>query len=173
VIAVGVVTRQEFEAALKAADDEGKDGNYAGLHAPLDAGLRGKIAEVWNSIKSALRGAYVHGKEESQLALDKAVAQAESLIASAGAHARDVQQALQDKISRYLSRFVDAALSQVKATVRVGGADLRLDAVEVSQSISLTGSLKASLQEIVGLTSEGQLTVNASYKAPVSHPDPA
>ena len=59
---------------------------------------------------------------------------------------------------------MDAALSQVKATVRVGDNELQLDSVEVSQSVSLTGSIKASLQEIVSLTSQGQLTVMASYK---------
>jgi hypothetical protein len=165
VIAVGIVSRQEFEAALEAANDEGLDGNYAGLNAPLDAGWLGKIAGVWDSIERALRTAYVHGSEQAQLALDKAVTRAESLITSAGALARDVHQALLDKIYTYLSRFVDAALSQVKATVRVGGSELQLDSVEVSQSVSLTGSIKASLQEIVSLTAEGQLTVMASYRS--------
>jgi F0F1-type ATP synthase membrane subunit b/b' len=164
VIAVGTVSRQGFEAALDAARDTGSGGNYAGLEAPLAGGLQGKIAEAWESIERALREAYMHGREYARAALDKAIDTADSLIQNAGARARDVHQALLDKIRTYLSDFVDAALNQVRKTIRVEDVELRLDAIEVSQSISLNGSIKASLTEIVALTSEGQLTVAASYK---------
>jgi hypothetical protein len=163
-IEVGMVTRQGFEAALTAARDEGQTRTYPGLAAPLDGGLLGQISEVWESVERALRDAYVQGREYSRQALDTAISSAERLIQSAGARARDVHQALLGKIQTYVSGLIDTALSQVRRIVQVGDTQLELDALEVSQSVSLTGSIKASLSEIVALTSEGQLTVSASYK---------
>ena len=102
--------------------------------------------------------------DHARVALDKAVSSAESLIQGAGARAKDVHQALLAKIQTYLARLVDAAISQVRRIVEVGNTLLELDGLEVSQRISLTGSLKAALTEIVALTSAGELTVTASYK---------
>lgn len=165
-IVVGTVNMQGFETALTAARDEGITRDYPGLSAPLDGILNGRVSEVWESVETALRDAFIHGKEYSRQALDTAVTRAEQFIQGAGNRAKDVRQALLAKIQAYLSQFVDAALSQVRGTVKVGEAELELDALEISQSVSLTGSIKASLSEIVGLTSEGQLSVTASYRAP-------
>jgi hypothetical protein len=163
-IVVGTVDRQGFEAALSAARDEGSVRSYPGLSAPLDGSLLGKISEVWESVERALREAFIHGMDYAREALDQAVSSAENLIKNAGVRAKDVHQALLAKLQEYLSRLVDAALSQVRRIIEVGDIQLELDALEVSQRISLTGSIKASLTEIVALTSAGELTVGASYK---------
>jgi hypothetical protein len=168
VIEVGTVNRQGFEAALDAARDEGSIRAYSGLSAPLDGSWLGKISEVWESVEQALRDAFVDGVEHSRDALDKAVSRAQSLIQGAGARARDVQEALLEKIQAYLSRLVDAALSQVRRIVEVGGIQLELDELELNQKVSLSGSVKAALTEIVALTADGELTVTASYKTAVT-----
>jgi hypothetical protein len=165
VIEVGTVNRQGFEAALNAARDEGSVRAYPGLSAPLDGSWLGKIAEVWESVEQALRDAFVHGMDYARDSLGKAVSSAESLIQGAGVRAKDVHQAFLAKIQAYLARLVDAALSQVRRIVEVDGTQLELDELEVSQTVSLTGSVKAALTEIVALTADGELTVTASYKA--------
>jgi hypothetical protein len=170
-IEMGTIDRHEFETALSAARDEGVVRDYKGLSAPLDGSLLGKIAEVWESVEQALRDGFVHGMEHARSALGKAVSSAESLIQGAGARAKDVHQALLAKIQTYLARLVDAAISQVRRIVEVGNIQLELDELEVSQRISLTGSIKASLTEIVALTSAGELTVTASYKMAVVSTD--
>ncbi len=111
------------------------------------------ISEVWESVERALRDAFIHGMDHARVALDAAVSGAERLIQSAGTRTKDVHQALLAKIQSYLSRLVDAARSRVRSTLAVGNTKLELDALEVSQSISLTGSVKAALTEIVALTS--------------------
>jgi hypothetical protein len=163
-IVIGAVNRQGFEVALTAARDEGTTRTYPGLSAPLDGTLLGKISEVWESVEVALRDAYVYGSERAREALETATRSAENLIRGAGARAKDVQQALLAKIQTYVSRLIDVALSQVRRTIQVGDSWLELDALEIGQSVSLSGSIKASLSEIVALTSEGQVTVTASYK---------
>jgi hypothetical protein len=165
VIAHATINRQGFEAALAVAREEGSVRAYPGLSAPLDGSLLGKISEVWESVERALRDAFIQGMDYAREALDDAVRGAERLIQTAGTRAKDVHQALLAKIQSYLSRLVDAALSQVRSTLAVGNTKLELDALEVSQSISLTGSVKAALTELVALTSTGELTVTASYRA--------
>ncbi|MDA8318393.1 MAG: hypothetical protein M0030_01060 [Actinomycetota bacterium] len=167
-IAIATVDRAGFEAALATAREEGAVAAYPGLAAPLDGALRGKIAEVWESIENALRDAFMHGTEYARQAMDKAVSSADALIRSAGSRAKDVHQALLSKVQAYLSRFVDAALAQVRPAIEVGGGRLELDGLEVSQSISLAGSIKASLIELVTLTADGNLTVTARYRTRVS-----
>jgi hypothetical protein len=164
-IAMANVNRQGFESALAAARDEGSVHAYPGLSAPLAGGLVGKISEVWESVERALREAFVYGAERANEALGTAVASAEALIKGAGTRAKDVHQALLAKIQVYLSGLLDAALRQVRKTVEVGGGMLALDGLEVSQRVSLTGSVKAALTEIVALTSAGELTVTAHYRA--------
>ena len=163
-IAIATVGRAGFEAALAAARQEDPVRAYAGLAAPPDGALRGKIAEVWESVENALRDAFIHGTEYARQALDKAVSSADALMRSVGARAKDVHQALLAKVQAYLARFVDAALAQVRSTIEVGGGRLELDGLEVSQSISLSGSIKASLIELVALTADGNLTVTARYR---------
>jgi len=157
------VNRNGFELALSAARDEGSVRSYAGLSAPLDGGLLGKISEVWEGVERALRDAFVYGAEKARDGFELAIASAERLIQQAGARARDVHQALLAKVQAYLSELVDAALRQVRTVIEVGDARLVLDGLEVSQAVSLTGSVKAALTEMVALTSAGELTVTARY----------
>ena len=162
-IEAGTIDRHEFETALSAAHDEGVVRDYKGLSAPLDGSLVGKVAEVWESVEQALRDAFVNGMEHARPALDKAVSSAKSLIHGAGARAKDVHQALLAKIQTYLARLVDAAISQVRRVIEVGNTQLELKGLEVSQRISLTGSLKASLTEGERLANVLQLAVKQHY----------
>jgi hypothetical protein len=63
----------------------------------------------------------------------------------------------------YLAVLVRGALDQVQAAITVGGIELALSSVEVAQTISLHGSLKAALTELVSITADGEVTVSASY----------
>ncbi len=165
-ITSGIVTRQGFEAALAASNAVGSSEPLVGLAAPLDAGWLGRISEAWDAVESALRDAYQWGREAAGEAVAAAVAQAEELVRSAGHRARDVHQALLARAQTYLAVLVRSALDQVQAAITVGGAQLGLTSVEVAQRISLSGSLKAALTEIVAITADGEITVSASYRAP-------
>ena len=162
-ITSGIVTRQGFEEALTAASTVGSDGHLVGLAAPLDATWLGRISEAWDAVESALREAYQWGREAASEALATAVADAEALVRSAGHRARDVHQALLARAQSYLAVLVRGALDQVQAAITVGGIQLTLSSVEVAQTISLHGSLKAALTELVSITADGEVTVSASY----------
>jgi hypothetical protein len=68
------------------------------------------------------------------------------------------------------SVIADVSVFVPAYTQAAPGLQLELGALEVSQRVSLTGSLKASLTEIVALTSAGELTVTASYRPAIHSP---
>jgi len=162
-ILTAVVTRQDFENALRAAAMLGDQEPLTGLAAPLDATWLGRIAEAWDKVETALREAYLWGLEAAEEALTAAITYSEQLLRDAGKRARDVHQALLERTNAYLTLFLRGALAQVQNLIDVGGTQLKLHSIEVSQSINLTGSLKASLTEVVGLSGAGAITVLAHY----------
>ncbi len=163
-ITYGIVTRQGFEEALEAASSLDSSESLVGLAAPLDATWLGRISETWDAVENALRQAYEWGLDAASEAVRKAVADAEALVRSAGHRARDVHEALLERAQRYLAVLVRNALDQVQAAIVVGGTRLALSSVEVAQRISVHGSLKAAVTELVAITADGEITVSASYR---------
>jgi hypothetical protein len=56
-------------------------------------------------------------------------------------------------------------VARVRESISVGDRGLRLQGLDLAQSVGITGSLALSIQEAFKLTSEGQLTVTARYEA--------
>ena len=77
--------------------------------------------------------------------------------------------ALTAQLQVYLSEHIDRSLSRVRGAIEVEGASLRLTGVSVAQSIQLSGSLKASISEILALTAEGQILITAEYGPEAAH----
>lgn len=158
-----ISTRAGFERALDAARAVGDESPLPGLAAPLEGSLLGRVADAWDAIDAALRDAYWRGIQNAQTAVDAAVERVEELVAAAGRKAQDVQAALLARLQTYLQTLVDEALSQIRDAVQVGNQQLALTSVSLAQTISLSGSLKASIKEVASLTGTGQLVVNAEY----------
>lgn len=160
---VAVVTRADVESALAAARAVRFDADLPGLAAPVAGALMGKLAEAWDDIEAALRRGYERGLAAAQSHLDAAIAKAQDLIDDAGHKARDAHAYVLGRLQAYVKDLLDAALAHVKTTLRVGDQTLRLVNVQISQTINLGGSLKASLTEICTMTAEGSLTLVADY----------
>jgi hypothetical protein len=161
----GTITPADFEMALKRARELGVVRATPGLAAPLDAGLRGRIADVWDQIEEAFREAWRSGYAATRDAIDRAAAEAEKLIAASGKMAHDVHQAILARLQEYLSVLIDAVLAQVRSTITVGESTLGLRRVDMARRIGLAGSLKATLTGVAELIGSGEITVTASYGA--------
>ncbi|MEV0117678.1 hypothetical protein AB0H77_31330 [Streptomyces sp. NPDC050844] len=161
--AIAVITHDDFEAALAAAREVDTLTVGGGLAAPLGAGLGGRVDALWDRVEDALVQAYEWGREKAQEALADAVAETEALLVSVGRQASAVHQAMMKRVTEYLTKLIDRALATVRPAVSVGKRTLELVGVEISQSVSLSGSLKASITDLVNLTASGQLVVHARY----------
>jgi hypothetical protein len=160
-----VIGRDQFERCLAAADEVGTGVPLVGLAAPLDATWVGRISEAWDVVAAALRQAFEHGADMAGDAVDAAVRAAESCVRGAGNRARDVHQALLVRAQTYIGQLVDEALAQVRPSISVGEHVLLLQSVELAHEVTMSGSLKAAITELVSITAEGRLAVSAIYAA--------
>jgi len=160
------ITPADFETALKAARDVGVAGRVPGLAAPLSAGLLGRITAAWEGIEEALRRAWEIGYAGAKEIVERAVDKAERIMADAGDMARDIRQAIVLRLQSYLNTLTDTVLSQVRSGLTIGQTTLVLSSVELGRKVGLSGSLKASLTEIAGMTGSGEININAIYRAP-------
>ncbi|MEV6336951.1 hypothetical protein AB0M12_19780 [Nocardia vinacea] len=165
-----VIGRDDFEYAIDAAHQAVRQSATTDLSAPLDATWIGRVNGVWDRIEHALRTAFQFGVEQARDLTEQAIKAAEALLDQAADRAEAVQQRLLAEMQAYLSTIIDRALNTVRPHLTIGGATIPLAGVEVSQKISLTGSLKISVTELIALTGGGELTVLARYERPTGGP---
>lgn len=156
-------TRAGFETALKAARDVGDETPLPGLAAPLEGSLLGRVRDAWDTIEAALRDAYWRGIDLAGQAVDAAIVRAQEACDAAGRKAAEVQEALLAKLQTYVRTLIDKALSQVRGVIEVGDRTMTLKSVQVSQTVALSGSLKASISEVASMTASGELVVSSQY----------
>jgi len=167
-ITTGRLTRDDFEMAIEKSQQVGAGQHLRGLASPEDNVFGGKVDMVWNEVTSALRRAYVLGQDAAREAMDSAKAEAKALIAEAGARAREIHDALLDKVQAYLTTVVDSAIRQIRGELLLSdGRSLPLAAVEVRQRLSLSGEIGVTLESLFALTSAGEIDVAAHYGEPL------
>lgn len=158
-----LLTVEDFDEAVLCAQEAGQLPSGAGLGSPLDGSWLGRIAQVWDRIEEALQTAFLYGREGALALAEAAAEAAEKLLHEAGTRARDVQQALLARLSAYADKLVEGALKKVRPNLTVGETKLPLTGVEISQKVTMTGSLKANITDLVALTGAGEITVLARY----------
>jgi hypothetical protein len=62
-----------------------------------------------------------------------------------------------------LQTVIESALARIHSSIKVGGQEISISGVGIEQKLMISGSLKASLEEICEFVAEGELTVSAHY----------
>lgn len=158
-----IADRRDFEQALKAVRDLSEGASNTNLNAASDAGLLGRLDGVWDSIVSALRRGYEFGSDIAHSLLEEAIVEAEKLIAEAGNRARDVHEALLEKLQVFVQNFTTNVLKRISTTIAVGDLTYAIAKVTCTQKMVMTGSIKLNLTEVFALTSSGELQVAVDY----------
>jgi hypothetical protein len=157
--------REDFDAALEAAHNMDTVGALPGLASPIGAALAGRLDDAWDHIETTLNEAWRKGRGLAQTAVEETTAKVEQIIGGAGAAADALHEKLLARLHAYLDRFIDRAIARVRDSITITGHEMKLTSVELSQTVTLSGALKVSIQEACALTAEGQLVVAASYAA--------
>jgi hypothetical protein len=161
-----VIDRGAYDAAIAAAESVGQAGaTIRGYAAPVDGPLAGWVREAWDALRDGLDRVYAVGREAARSQLDAAQQTLERVLQEAGRRAQELVAALRAKIAQYLTTLVNEMLAQVRPTLKVGGVELKLNELRIEQKLLLAGSLKASIEEAVSLTSDSEISVEASYAA--------
>jgi len=159
-----VASREDLDQALKQARALGPVDQNTHLNAPVNAGLLGRLETVWDSIEAALRKGYKLGADAARDALANAIADAEQLIAEAGALARECQETLLEKLQVFVKAFINSALKRVPDALPIGGREFRISKVTCTQKLVLGGSLSTNVTEVFSMTSNGELELAVDYE---------
>jgi F0F1-type ATP synthase membrane subunit b/b' len=163
--AIAWASSNDFNRSLEAARSEDGRGELGELAAPLGAAVIGRVADAWDRIEAALQEAWRKGRDFARETAEETALRVQEIVDATGTSARAVQEGLLARLHRYLEELVDRAIARVRASITVAGHELHLAGVELAQIVTLTGSLKLSIQEAFALTSDGQLEVTARYEA--------
>jgi len=159
-----IADRRDFEHAVKAVSALDTSTLSTSLNAVKDASLLGQIDSVWDDILTALRKGYEFGSEKARDLLNQAITHAEQLLLEAGSRARDVQDALLQKLQVWVQDFISSALKRVPTAIALGDLTYNITKVTCTQKLVMTGSIKMNLTEVFALTSNGELQVAVDYE---------
>lgn len=135
------------------------------LNAPLDDETDTWIDRIWDTMEGALRYAYREGLDAARPLIEQVSELMAELTNKFAQRAEEVRAVITERLNLYLHRAIDGALQRVRPTISVGGCELKMISVTVEQRINLSGSLKASIEEICEFVAEGEISLSAEYGA--------
>lgn len=131
--------------------------------AMLDGALLGRLAETWEDIEKMLWQGYLYGREAADGLLVKAAESLSAVMDEAGMRFNMAQAWIQQHMHDFARSFIAGSLASIPATQTVGGTAFVLSSIKCSQKINISGNLKASLSELLGLVCEGEVSVDVEY----------
>jgi hypothetical protein len=155
-----------FQKALMDAEKIGTVSKLDGLNSPLDSAMMGRFDEAWDEIRGLLKRAFNEGKERAVPLYEEAQVRIGQLLAQAGSKSQVVEDLLVARLRQFQSSFMDGMLEQVRSEIKIGNSIMSISQVQLNQKVTLSGSLKASLAEVIALTSSGELELTATYSNP-------
>jgi len=162
-----MVGEDVLDAAFERARSVGAgDGlTVRGLNAPLDAQMTNWIGPLWDTAESAIRLAWEHGRAAATSLIEQFHTQLQELSTVAGNAASAVCRAITERLNEFFQGLVEGALARVQPTIKVAGREIAIRGVTIEQTLHMSGSLKASLEEICEFVAEGEISVSAEYGA--------
>lgn len=167
---VTIIDAMAHREALQAAREIGRDpGLTAGrLYAALPDDEKGWVERLWASVEHVLQLAWSQGKARAQGALDAVAAELDGMRKALGSLAAEVQDAVTARLSAYVQKLIQNALSTIRTSIDLGGRELPIRDLSIEQKIKISGSLKVSLEGVCEFVADGELTLSATYGAATS-----
>ncbi|KQP45020.1 hypothetical protein [Pseudorhodoferax sp. Leaf274] len=161
-----------FQNALRAARAMGNDTPLpvGVLNSPLGDDASYWVNRLWDAAETALTRAYRDGRAAAQPLIDKLAVQLQEAGTAVAGRFADISASLTEKLNAYLQAAIDGALARVRPFITIGGERLALQKVGVEQKISLSGSLKASLESLCEFVADGEFAISTEYASHAAGP---
>jgi hypothetical protein len=162
---IAIVTEDVHALAIKRARAVGREVPLPAyvLNAPLDDDTKTWLERIWDVVEDALQKAYHDGMDAARPLIEKASQLVSELTVTITRRAGEVRAAIQERLSTYLQNVVDGALQRVRSNISVGGIDLKVNTVTIEQRVKISGSIKASLDELCEFVADGEISLSAEY----------
>lgn len=133
------------------------------LHAALDDEEEDWFSRIWDATEAAILEARDKGKSAAREFIRQATELATAAAKALGERYRSVRARIARRLDAYVQTLVDAALARMRPILSVGDRELPVARIAVSQKLLLSGSAKASLEEVCAFVAEGELSVSVEY----------
>ncbi len=154
-----------FRTALQAAREIGRapEGAPGAMYSAMPDEEKSWVERLWGKVEHALNLARLHGRQAAQEAIDSVSLDLAELGETLGHAAAAVRDAVIARVAGFVRMVIQGLLSRVESVVKVGDRDLPIRTVSIEQKVKMSGSLKASLEEICEFVAEGELSLAAEY----------
>ena len=160
-----LLTANDHLAALRAARTQYVPAiDRSRANAPVLTEVDKWFGDIWDQIEGVVIEAARGFRDQAEKIKDYALALLDKAQAALGNQSRELLAKLIRAIEDYIQRVIDSAIARVKATIKVGVLDLKIESVSVEQEIKMSASLKAALTELIIFVAEGTLSISANYK---------
>jgi hypothetical protein len=105
----------------------------------------------------------VFGRDEASQLMNAATEKVEQLLKEAGQKAREIQDAILERLHAFTEALFQGMLSRITTTMKIGASEFTLRSVKLNQKLVATGSVKTNLAEVLSLAANGEIEVNAEY----------
>lgn len=162
---VVIASEAVFRSALQAARNIGRadEGDAAAMYSSMPDEEKGWVERIWDKVEHALNVARQHGRQAAQEVIDSVSHDLRELGETLGYAAGGVRDAVTARVAGFVQMVIQGLLSRVRAAVTIGDHDLPIRSVTIEQKIKMSGSLKASLEEICEFVAEGELSLAVDY----------
>ncbi len=160
-----IISEDLLDTALENAQSVGLPGGLTtkGLNAPLKEQQTSWTERLWDTAEGAVRTSWEKGKAAARELLDQFHREVEELGAAVGAGASAVRKVIVERLNRFFTSLVEGALERFQPNITVAGRNIVMRGVTIEQTLKMSGSLKASLEEMCEFVAEGEISVSAEY----------
>ena len=135
-----------------------------GLHAPLDETLSSSTNELWDLAEGAVRTSWENGKQAAARLLAEFHEKLEQVRAKVGEGFSTVRRVIVERLNNFFTALVEGALERIQPRIKVAGKSIEMRTVKIEQTLKMSSSLKASLEDICEFVAEGEVAVSAEYE---------
>ena len=121
------------------------------------------MSQLWDIAEGAVRKAWESGKTAATELLNQFHRKLQELDSTVGSTATAVKRVIGERLNQFFTGLVSAALERYQPKVTVAGRDIVLRGVTIEQTVQMSGSLKASLEDLCEFVAGGSISISAEY----------
>lgn len=159
-----LITQSNLDKAFKYVDVYFDTGNANELNTiSEDYVMIGKVESLWNDFKLVVNKAYIYGADHVRESYDNICISLDSLLHTAQEKAKEIHGRLQTMLREFLKTLINGALQNMPQFLEIGNVKYPINKVNFEQKLVIGGSLKASMLEVIELTSSGEIQLSVEY----------
>jgi hypothetical protein len=133
------------------------------MNAPRLDDVKAWVTRLWDTAVGAIETAWEEGAAAAKSLVERFGEELRELRTSFAEGAAAVSEMVAERLAEYARNLTRNLLRQFEGELTLADRRFEVRGITVQQRIKMTGSLKASLNDLCSLVSEGEINISASY----------